>query len=84
MSNPVLSASFNTTCDEPLTIPAGLPFKFAQVAAAVDALIAVATEPLYASYPFIPVKSICAEAVTTLSPPALNNLLSAPNAPAFQ
>ena len=35
-------------------------------------------------YPCTPVKSICADSVTTLSPPALNNLDSPPAAPAFQ
>jgi hypothetical protein len=35
-----------STCIEPLTIPAGFPTKFSQVAPATDALIEVAIEPL--------------------------------------
>ena len=42
------------------------------------------TEPLYVSYPCTPVKSICEDAVTTLSPPINATLLSEPTLPAFQ
>ena len=56
-----------STCTEPLTIPPGFPLRFSQVAAAVDALIAVATEPLYVSNPVVDDNVICEEPLTTVS-----------------